>query len=161
MYMYITITYVEVKSSRGALGGSVEPPLAHSLVWKIPIWTFTFAQKYLSGNLRTPARTPLHRILDLPQTGIVREEIIPLCNCKLCKYVRKSHCDDERSRCYHYRSLARLWECSQSGGQNKRNFRICQKNLIVLYSRLAAFPQMCKGSIQHCQSIKYVIQIHC
>ena len=34
------------------------PPLAHSLVWKIPIWTFTFAQKYLSGNLRTPPRTP-------------------------------------------------------------------------------------------------------
>ena len=43
------------------------PPLAHSLVWKIPIWTFTFAQKYLSGNLRTPPRTPLHRILDPPQ----------------------------------------------------------------------------------------------
>ena len=51
----------------GVRGVHSNPPLAHSLVWKIPIWTFTFAQKYLSGNLRTPPRTPLHRILDPPQ----------------------------------------------------------------------------------------------
>ena len=51
----------------GVRGVKSNPPLAHSLVWKIPIWTFTFAQKYLSGNLRTPPRTPLHRILDPPQ----------------------------------------------------------------------------------------------
>ena len=30
---------------------------------------FTFAQKDLSGNLGSPARTPLHRILDPPQVG--------------------------------------------------------------------------------------------
>ena len=46
-----------------------------------------------------------------------------------------------------YRPLDRLWECSQSGGQNKRNFRFCKKNLVVLSSRLAAFSQTCKGSI--------------
>ena len=66
--------------SRGALGGSVEPPLAHSLVWKIPIWTFTFAQKYLSGNLRTPTRTPLHRILDPPQTLKLFQECLMYCS---------------------------------------------------------------------------------
>ena len=49
---------------------------------------------------------------------------------------------------YSYRPLARLWECSQSEGQNKRNFHF--KKLIVLYSRLAAVPQMCKGSILEC-----------
>ena len=54
----------------GVRGVKSNPPLAHSLVWKIPIWTFTFAQKYLSGNLRTPPRTPLHRILDPPQQSI-------------------------------------------------------------------------------------------
>ena len=41
------------------------------------------------------------------------------------------------------RPLSRLWECSQSGGQNKGNFRFCKT--IDLYSRLGAFPQMCKG----------------
>ena len=40
---------------QGGFGGSVEPP---------------FAQKYLSGNLRTPTRIPLHRILDLPQLKV-------------------------------------------------------------------------------------------
>ena len=57
--------------SRGLWGVQLNPPLAHSLVWKIPIWMFTFAQKYLSGNLRTPARTPLHRILDPPQGSYI------------------------------------------------------------------------------------------
>ena len=38
-----------------------------------------------------------------------------------------------------------LAPCSQSGGQNKRNLCFCKKNLIVLYSRLAAFPLACKG----------------
>ena len=56
----------------GVRGVKSNPPLAHSLVWKIPICTFTFAQKYLSGNLRTPPRTPLHRILDPPQHCITQ-----------------------------------------------------------------------------------------
>ena len=56
----------------GVRGVKSNPPLAHSLVWKIPIWTFTFAQKYLSGNVRTPPRTPLHRILDPPQWWCMR-----------------------------------------------------------------------------------------
>ena len=63
----VEVISVPCGGSRGALGVQLNPPLAHSLVWKILIWTFTFAQKYLSGNLRTPARTPLHRILDPPQ----------------------------------------------------------------------------------------------
>ena len=62
-----TNSYSSVEDPGGLWGIQLNPPLAHSLVWKIPIWKFTFAQKYLSGNLRTPARTPLHRILDPPQ----------------------------------------------------------------------------------------------
>ena len=45
------------------------------------------------------------------------------------------------------RPLARLWECSQSGGQNKRNVRFCKKISLFCTSDLAAFPQTCKGSI--------------
>ena len=58
---------ISVADPGGLWGVQSKPPLAHSLVWKIQIWTFTFAQKYLSGNLQTPAWTPLHRILDPPQ----------------------------------------------------------------------------------------------
>ena len=68
---FLAIHQYTCGGSRGALGVQSNPPLAHSLVWKIPIWMFTFAQKYLSGNLRTPARTPLHRILDPPQVHAV------------------------------------------------------------------------------------------
>ena len=64
----------------GLWGVQSNPPLAHSLVWKIPIWTFTFAQKYLSGNLWTPARTPLHRILDPPQTLKLFQECLMYCS---------------------------------------------------------------------------------
>ena len=45
------------------------------------------------------------------------------------------------------------WECSQYGGQNKkfssgiRDQFSCNKNRIVLSSRLAAFQRACKGSI--------------
>ena len=67
-YLFATILVRDpVADPGGVRGVKSNPPLAHSLVWKIPIWTFTFAQKYLSGNLRTPPRTPLHRILDPPQ----------------------------------------------------------------------------------------------
>ena len=46
-----------------------------------------------------------------------------------------------------YRPLARLWECSQSGGQNNRHFRFCKKPFCWLYSRLAAFPHIVFAAI--------------
>ena len=66
--------YIPYRAEADPGGVKSNPPLAHSLVWKIPIWTFTFAQKYLSGNLRTP----LHRILDPPQQSIWRTRQLEL-----------------------------------------------------------------------------------
>ena len=52
--------------------------------------------------------------------------------------------------CYHKmqnRPLARLWECNQSGGQNKRNFRFCKKILFCPPDWLHS-PRRARGLFQ-------------
>ena len=46
------------------------------------------------------------------------------------------------------RPLARLWECSQSGGQNKRNFRFCKKIVLFCTQNWLHFHRRARG---HCR----------
>ena len=78
-------TYAAVADPGGLWGVQLNPPLAHSLVWKILIWTFTFAQKYRSGNLQTPARTPFTESWIHPSAAIYSAKwICPILFKKLC-----------------------------------------------------------------------------
>ena len=185
IWLLVQYTWRLTVADPGGLWGiQSNPPLAHSLVWKIPIWTFTFAQKYLSGNLRTPTRTPLHRILDPPQgsgdvrhddnennfikyispsyqKGLPTDSDVPYASVASLESTHVSpvyryssaHCSHNLWMKVIKKQWNRLWrgetdsridplhECSQSGGQNKRNFRFCKK---ILFCTPA---QTCKGSI--------------